>query len=189
MGFKKSWFYIDGLGEDVIEGYTEEGSDWNGWATPHFTKENSLKVLSLVSSIGGAELAKYREKTDEMVVTAEVFDLDATEHFEGTDITVDGETLRVYPVGAFSWTWEELDNYKVFDKDPYYKVDDEDSLIILSYCSDDAELYACVEFVIYNSNSFKWSLQVRKDLFNNHDELLELLKKDEYSGEGSSVTI
>lgn len=182
--YKQGYFYIEGMGEDVVEGYTN-GDNWNGWATPVFTFENAKKVIGMIEH--NSHDSRYDEKSDSFLVTFEEGS-NEVETFEGMDIVVDGETVKVYPLGAYSWVWEELENVKKFSNDPYFS-DGGESLILLSYTLGEGHSYAEVDFIIYNDNPFRWYVQVSADSFNSHEELLEELKKEYYWGEGASVTL
>lgn len=109
MVYKKSLFYIDGLGEENIEGYTN-GETWNGHACPYFTEENALKVLHLADTVGGAEKTHFDKEKEVMIIVQDSTDPDLNETFESSIIEVDGEKITVYAIGAFSWIWTEVED-------------------------------------------------------------------------------
>ena len=96
-------FRMDAL-EGSFAGYTN-GDTWNGWACPYFSRTVAEAVL------GAAEANGYVWTYDE---TRDVFsvrnqeDLQdyEPEEYAGTDIVAGGETIHVYPIGAYSWIWE-----------------------------------------------------------------------------------
>jgi len=97
--FRKGQFSIEPI-DDNIEGYTM-GFLWNGWAMPVFTKENAAKVLE---GIGAKH--RYDEASD--TFTFLVDENDGEETSEGSIIHVDGVPVKVYSIGAGSWTWDEV---------------------------------------------------------------------------------
>jgi hypothetical protein len=71
---------------------------WNEWAVPHFEKSEVDKVAKIHN-------CTYNPKKDsyEFVQGKEV------EEFEGIKIqTLDGPK-KVYPIGAGSWVWDEIE--------------------------------------------------------------------------------
>lgn len=114
--FRKGLFSIEPLDEN-IEGYTM-GHLWNGWAMPVFDKENAAKVLKGV----GAKHC-YDEAIDTFTflldLGAEDYGIESgCETSEGSIIHVDGVPVKVYSIGAGSWTWDEVtDPEQVGDKE------------------------------------------------------------------------
>ena len=100
--FRASMFTIDE--GPVFSGYTQDYY-WNGWECPTFDRENTEKILAWVASTGCETL--FNEDEDAAVVIDPNNDGEA-EVFEGYDISVDGETIHVYAVGAYSWIWDEV---------------------------------------------------------------------------------
>lgn len=96
-------FSMDAL-EGVFEGFTN-GDTWNGWACPYFEQSTAKQVLE------ASEVNGYRWTFDD---ARDVFSIRSKEdpedygpeEFAGLDITLSGNSIRVYPIGAFSWTWE-----------------------------------------------------------------------------------
>lgn len=73
---------------------------WNGWRMPHFPESSMAQVLTLFPDVTyDAEQDAYMVPDDEgpYPVRAE------------TITTADGQTVKVYPVGAGSWCWDEVD--------------------------------------------------------------------------------
>jgi hypothetical protein len=104
MGMRKARFYLEGF-EGTYEGYTF-GQRWNGWAVPYFTKEVGQSIMDEMNTDEG-NTAVYDEERD-MFVVSNGYD-DTTEEFPGMDIAGDGEILRLYPIGASSWVWDEAE--------------------------------------------------------------------------------
>jgi hypothetical protein len=102
--FRKGRFSIEMMDEDkpflCVDGYTM-GFLWNGWAMPVFDKENAEKILKATD-------AKYRydEATD--TFSWIVLDGEEEDSTQGSIIHVDGVPVKVYSIGAGSWTWDEV---------------------------------------------------------------------------------
>lgn len=73
------------------------GQHWNGWACPFFTIDNAKLVAEVIG-----ELA-YDEEKDVFVWTDE--GSRETEVFAAVVIEVNGEKVKTYPIGAWSWCW------------------------------------------------------------------------------------
>jgi hypothetical protein len=101
-----------------VEAYVIAGERWNGWEMPHFTRANADLLMALWNA-AGEKLAEdpkaclqsvmsYDAERDAYIVTFPE-DEQATETFEIENILVDGEYVRVYAIGAGSWTWDRED--------------------------------------------------------------------------------
>lgn len=88
-------FIIDSL-NGIFEGYTLD-ENWNGWACPRFTYEQGLFVLTACQQAD--QHGFYDAANDRFVVSFN----DEEESYEAEEI--DG--LKVYPIGARNWIWEE----------------------------------------------------------------------------------
>ncbi|UJF36547.1 hypothetical protein [Paenibacillus hexagrammi] len=123
---KKAYFSVDGLDSGVIEGYTQNKS-WNGWACPSFTKEGGMKCIE---RFGCLHLPAWYDETHDRFIftmqcdapkfedlTAEQLD-EQWEYniFEGRDVSIEGETVRVYDIGAFCWIWDEWTAEELADR-------------------------------------------------------------------------
>ena len=96
---RKAKFTIDGF-DAVFEGYTD-GTYWNGWAKPWFTKEVGDRIVKANNSVNGlAYHMSYNAKTDSFIRLDEDFE---PEVYQGVDI--DG--LHLYPIGNMCWIWDE----------------------------------------------------------------------------------
>ena len=99
-------------------GYTN-GTYWNGWSCPYFTKETCEEICKYINTIGnGIQKAFYDEAKDAFVVTdpddiSEDNPNGEQERAEGHDIKMENETLRLYSFGAFNWIWD--DAHDIFD--------------------------------------------------------------------------
>jgi hypothetical protein len=99
--FSAGTFYLEGI-EGEFEGWSD-GSSWNGWEKPCFTREVAERIL---------EASGYRwshdAATDEFtVVTSEE---DEPELFSGQAIELgDGGSVTAYFIGAGSWIWDNTE--------------------------------------------------------------------------------
>lgn len=94
------------------EGYTK-GEHWNGWACPRLTKEAALKLCADTDN----GMIWYNEERDMIVSQNDFEDPTDNEEFEGKDIIVDGEVIHVYPVGAWSWIWDDCAEQEITDEE------------------------------------------------------------------------
>lgn len=81
------------------------GRRWNGWVMPHFEFEEAMKYSKDTQGDKYASPTIYDPVRDAFITTRE--EQDEEEVDEATVIYVRGRgPLKVYPVGAGSWTWE-----------------------------------------------------------------------------------
>jgi hypothetical protein len=97
--FAAGTFYLDGI-EGEFEGWSD-GSSWNGWERPCFTRDVAERILA-----ASGYRWSYDASADEFtVVTSEE---DEPERFTGEAIQLgDGGSVTAYFVGAGSWIWEK----------------------------------------------------------------------------------
>lgn len=176
--YRKGYFTIDSFGKQSFEGYTT-GMTWNGFATPYFEKDVALRIVELFKG-NDFEVAKYNEDEDVIMIglTNQVENIEA---FEGTDIEVGGQVVHVYPVGAYSWVWDEIPNAKLYKNDSYFKGD-----VLLSYYPKSESLIE-VDLWVYSDTPYVWSLEVEQKFI--QDILLEELKNGRYITSGYSETL
>lgn len=96
--WREGAFEIDDYFEPPVRGYTQ-GFAWNGWAAPSFEYNEAKRIADQFGDI------TYDEAQDAWILD----DMDGEEPvlFTGSDIVVNGETKRVYAIGAGFWTWSE----------------------------------------------------------------------------------
>ena len=88
--------------ERVYEGYTD-GSTWNGWECPWFTKEVTEQIMQDLRD-DGVE-TEYNENTD----SYSVLQPDSVEDvFEGEYVGTEDGGKHLYPIGAWCWIWDEV---------------------------------------------------------------------------------
>jgi hypothetical protein len=96
--FTKGTFSVDG--ETYFEGYNEPDQYWNGFDLPYFTKEVMDKIIA-----SDPDTLKWNgdiaEETDFMYP-------DDPTQTESQIIVVNGEELKVWAMGYFSWAWKIL---------------------------------------------------------------------------------
>lgn len=103
--FYTAKFCIDTL-SDSFAGYTD-GSTWNGWACPFFTKTVAEQILS--ASMSNGYSFSYDEQRRGFIVRHRD-DLDLTpEVFLAQEIEVNDQKLEVFPIGAYSWSWKSVE--------------------------------------------------------------------------------
>lgn len=103
----KSYFDIDGINY-IFEGYTD-GTLWNGWATPWFTKEVAEELIKTMQWYDG-QWATYTEGNDSFCICDEHCEI--IEEYKGKDFIIDGEELHLYPIGAWNWVWDNIATYQ-----------------------------------------------------------------------------
>ena len=103
---RKTLFTIDGF-DAIWEGYTD-GTHWNGWAKPWFTKEVAEDVMRVnnESYCDVAYQMRYDESQDAFI--REEPEYDEPYVVEGCDI--DG--MHLYPIGNMCWVWDDLADYQ-----------------------------------------------------------------------------
>lgn len=82
-----------------IQGYSNQRR-WNGWAMPHFEMSEARKLAEHFPDL------RYDEAHDAFVYEPRDSD---QEVFEAVTIRVHDRDLRVYPIGAGSWCWDQVE--------------------------------------------------------------------------------
>lgn len=99
--FRKAKFSLEGV-EGEFEGWTD-GTLWNGWATPHFELTEAKKVIKALHPAK----ASFDEAKDAFITESPDGE---QEVWEANQIKLpDGTQLKVYPVGAWAWCWDEIE--------------------------------------------------------------------------------
>lgn len=107
LKLRKGLFTIDGCGK-VFEGYTA-GERWNGWACPRFKKEVGHEIISVMNTEDCPAFYNEQEDTFEFTVTPGSKDQNDIDSFGPYSVEIDGKIERLYPIGAWAWTWVETD--------------------------------------------------------------------------------
>jgi hypothetical protein len=98
--FSPGTFSVEGT-SGKFEGWSD-GSSWNGWERPCFTREVAERILE-----ASGHRWSYDPSADEFTVfTSED---DDPEQFKGESIQLgDGGSVTAYFVGAGAWIWEKI---------------------------------------------------------------------------------
>jgi hypothetical protein len=106
LTFYSTRFCLDALNAD-FDGYAN-GTTWNGWACPYFSRDVAEAVLEASTANGYQWL--YDGDRDTYVVRS-IDDPDGyePEQFPGQTVEINGKEVKVYPIGAYSWIWEECE--------------------------------------------------------------------------------
>lgn len=92
---EKGEFWLDGF-EEPIKGWTF-GEDWNGFECPYFEEDQAIEISKLVNG-------KYDKKDQSFTFPDESDDIYRAELI----LTPDG-VKKVWPIGAYNWTWTKGD--------------------------------------------------------------------------------
>lgn len=104
--FSREKFVIDSIPGIEFLGFSD-GDTWNGWACPYFERDEAERVLRYSESNGF--YWQFRPNVDAYEVRLDRNSSNQEpELFQGTVIQADGQELKVYPIGAYSWIWETL---------------------------------------------------------------------------------
>lgn len=99
--FHRGRFEIEGVDEGFA-GWSD-GRAWNGWAMPYFEFDEAENVIAAVSP----DSARYHEDLDAFVAKNQD---DEDETWASETIALpDGGQVKVYPIGAGSWIWDEAE--------------------------------------------------------------------------------
>lgn len=99
--YRRGIFTLEGT-EGKFTGWTD-ARNWNGWAMPRFEFAEAHRLISAF----GESLGKYDPTADAFITAMDGGD----EEIWPAEIIAlpDGGTVKVYPIGAGSWIWEEVD--------------------------------------------------------------------------------
>jgi Zn finger protein HypA/HybF involved in hydrogenase expression len=103
MKYETAQFNIE-CSEGMFVGYTN-GTTWNGWECPYFTKDVGIEIVKEFSSEECP--AGYDPASDSFI-----FEREGNEEpdvFSGIDIEVSGKKIHVYAIGAQCWCWDKVD--------------------------------------------------------------------------------
>jgi len=109
-----------------LTGYVE-GEHWNGFLRPWFDRENADSLCAQYLEYYPTGRAAYDPARDAVVMWNEEIGeapegedpADYEDVWPGEDVLcADGQTRRLYPIGAGSWVWTPSDRYKEDPSDP-----------------------------------------------------------------------
>lgn len=87
-------------------GYTADQT-WNGWACPLFTKEVADQIAVAWAHDPLSQMAGTYDATTDTYAFLDPENEDEPALYPGEDHVVDGQPLRLYPIGAGCWVWDE----------------------------------------------------------------------------------
>lgn len=101
---------------DQFEGFSE-GHFWNGWDCPLFTRETVIRIFEYLNEqdrLAGNDkdgiIWLYEFTSDGTLVWIDPWFPDEMNCYEDSPITIEykGESLVVYDVGSYGWTWYDI---------------------------------------------------------------------------------
>lgn len=97
--WRRTRFSLDGL-DGSFEGWTN-GELWNGWDRPFFESEEAQRLISQLTD----SKPRFDAQNDAFITVSS----DEDEVWQAETATLlGGRTIKVYPIGAGSWCWEEV---------------------------------------------------------------------------------
>lgn len=101
-----------GDGAEAISGagWHDAAETWNGWHCPCFELGEAQRIAAAVSAFEPEFKLRYNEALDLFEEQADEYNEwnEAATPFEA--LCADGVTRRLYPLGAWNWTWELADD-------------------------------------------------------------------------------
>jgi hypothetical protein len=87
--------------EEIFQGWAD-GRKWNGWEMPGFEKAEAIRLIEWL----GDKRARFDESQDAFITISQ----DGEEELWRAEnvIVSDGGSLRIYPIGAGAWIWDEV---------------------------------------------------------------------------------
>ena len=106
LRYRKSIFEC---ADKAYPGYTSGGS-WNGFETPCFDHKTAASIRA--DCVANPEYTSCKEfsydsSTDTFRLVSNLHGEDEVEEFTGQTIVTDIGAIRVYSIGAYSWTWTD----------------------------------------------------------------------------------
>jgi hypothetical protein len=108
----------------ALDCYTRPGDRWNGFVTPRFEREAADAVAWATNEGIGRDQEQGLDPEENYLAW---YDRDAdaygfcplwasgtdeakeyTDYYDGFDAVVDGRPVRLYAIGAWAWTWEDV---------------------------------------------------------------------------------
>lgn len=82
-----------------VEAYVSS-QRWNGWAKPYFTFEQALELMKVMPQV------TYDPEKDQFIAVLDDSGQEECRYeFSAETVEVDGQDIKVYPIGAGDWTW------------------------------------------------------------------------------------
>lgn len=95
---------------DVFRGYTI-GETWNGWECPYFPLSIAVKVMEYHYpqwERRGDDLIGHVDDCGNPLRKGDPIDPESYDIWEKKTIDIQGDTVDVWPIGAFCWVWDEV---------------------------------------------------------------------------------
>ena len=93
-----------------FDGWTTD-KRWNGWACPYFEFDTAMRMVDVWNQLAfddcEAYMAQYDENRDEFCFADGGFE--EWDRYSPRTIEAEGRRIKVYPIGAYCWTWEDWD--------------------------------------------------------------------------------
>lgn len=145
----------------IYDGYTN-GTHWNGWACPWFTKETALEIADAYNALIPDDKARaiYNETEDTFIFYG--YDEAEPEEFKGKDFIINGKTLHLYPIGNGSWVWDDIAEYQTKESKIVW-----DYLRNTYFCIGSEELHIIYHSILSEINGYMTTkeLQLYTDAF------------------------
>jgi len=97
--WRKSRFALEGV-PGTFAGWTD-GRLWNGWAKPHFEFAEANRLLHSLTELS------FRYDSAQDAFVAPDGNGEAESWAAAVITPLEGEPIKVYPIGTGSWCWEE----------------------------------------------------------------------------------
>lgn len=97
--WRRAKFDTEDYFQPPLTGYTN-GQKWNGFDMPAFEKDEAKRIGEVFGDV-------IYDEAGDFFFSDMGYPEEEPERFDGFDIVVDGETVRVYAIGAGFWTWTE----------------------------------------------------------------------------------
>lgn len=98
-----------------IPAYTD-GSRWNGWACPWFTRDEAMKIVEAFNE-RKADSALYDKEHDAFLFAGEEMTLAESEEYDMVDVYESQQVevaiigpVGLYPIGNGGWVWEIVED-------------------------------------------------------------------------------
>jgi hypothetical protein len=93
-----------------FEGWTK-GQQWNGWECPYFEFDTAIRMVDAWNNMSFGE-EEYQGRYDEERDAFYFRDggLEEWDRFTAQTIEIEGKTIKVYPIGAFCWIWNNAES-------------------------------------------------------------------------------